>query len=47
MTLDEPWSAVASGQFVSATLAPGPVERGVRRREFTFAVRQPARYLAL
>ncbi len=45
--LDEPWSAVASGQFVSATLAPGPVERGVRRREFTFAVRQPARYLAL
>jgi hypothetical protein len=47
VTLDEPWSAVASGQFVSATLAPGPVDRGVRRREFTFAVRQPVRYLAL
>jgi hypothetical protein len=47
VNLGEPWAAVASGQLVSATLAPGPVERGVRRREFTFSVRQPVRYLAL
>jgi hypothetical protein len=47
VTLAEPWVALSSGQLVSATLAPGPVERGVRRREFTFAARQPVRYLAL
>jgi hypothetical protein len=47
VTLDEPWTAVASGQLVSATLAPGPVDRGIRRREFTFSVNQPVRYLAL
>jgi hypothetical protein len=47
VTLDEPWTAVASGQLVSATLAPGLVERGTRRREFTFTVQQPVRYLAL
>ena len=46
VTLDEPWVAVASGQLVSATLAPGPVERGAKRREFTFSVAQPVRYLA-
>jgi hypothetical protein len=47
VTLDEPWVALASGQPVAATLAAGPVERGVRRREFSFTVRQPVRYLAL
>jgi hypothetical protein len=45
MTLDEPWMAVASGQLLGATLAPGVVERGVRRREYTFTVRRPVRYL--
>jgi hypothetical protein len=47
VTLDEPWTALASGQLVSATLAPGLVERGTRRREFTFSVRKPVRYLTL
>ncbi len=47
ITLDEPWVAIASGQLVSATLAPGPAPRGVRRREFTYSAAEPVRYLAL
>ena len=47
VTLDEPWAAMASGELLSATLSPGPVERGPRRREFSFSVTRPVRYLAL
>jgi hypothetical protein len=47
VTLGEPWVAVVSGQLVSVTLAPGPVERGGRRQEFTFTAKDPVRYLTL
>lgn len=48
VTLEEPWSAVASGELVVETQAPGPVEKGTqRRRLFSFVVGHPVRYLAL
>jgi len=47
VTVPEPWSAVASGEFVAVTPAPGPVQRGVRLREFSFSAKQPVRYLSL
>jgi hypothetical protein len=46
VTVPEPWSTVASGEFVSVIPPPGPVQRGTRLRQFSFVVRQPVRYLA-
>jgi hypothetical protein len=46
VTVPEPWSTVASGELVSVVPSPGPVQRGSRLRQFSFAVRQPVHYLA-
>jgi hypothetical protein len=46
VTVPEPWSVVASGALVSAVPAPGPVQGGVRLRQFSFRVNEPVRYLA-
>jgi hypothetical protein len=45
VTVPEPWSAVASGEFESLTSPPGPAPRSQRLRQFSFVARQPVRYL--
>ena len=45
VTVPEPWSAVASGEFESVAPPPGPAPRGPRLRQFSFVARQPVRYL--
>jgi hypothetical protein len=45
VTIPEPWSAVASGEFESVAPPPGPAPRGHRLRQFSFVARQPVRYL--
>jgi hypothetical protein len=47
VTVPQPWSAVASGEFESVAPPAGPVPRGQRLREFSFVARQPVRYLTL
>jgi hypothetical protein len=47
VTLEEPWSAVGSGELVIEAPAPGPVEKAARRRLFSFVVGHPIRYLSL
>ncbi len=46
VTVPEPYSCVASGEFVSAIPAPGTVRQGQQLRQFSFAVKQPVRYLS-
>jgi hypothetical protein len=46
VTVPEPWSAVASGEFEAATLPPGLAPRGGRLRQFSFVARRPVRYLS-
>lgn len=46
VTVPEPYSCVASGEFVSAIPAPGAVRQGQHLRQFSFAVKQPVRYLS-
>ena len=46
VTVPEPWSVIASGEFESVAPPPGPAPRGPRLRQFTFVASQPVRYLA-